>query len=330
MLPEMQNLSWMNLTVWSLALAAGVISVSLISQVLFAARREDFSLRGLATDTLALWWALPVAGVLVLFTARAMPQFAGPGFTTGPGTEAGSEGAEEEQGDSPLIPDDSLIYAEGREQRLPEEQQSAYGTRVAADGELWVTRARADQEAVLTTAEGLPLTAEQRNERDAADGFVVLSSRQFATVEEAEAEVADATRERIMTTISRQHGLPQTWTLPDSVLADAQIIPRRHIETISRESGNVTFNVYRVWWEVAFTPEAMEQLEPVWKDQIVTSRLWSLGDLAALLTLLAGAATSYLRLDTLTGGRYRQRLKFAAVLLVVAGGALGAVLLPVA
>ncbi|MCA9115689.1 MAG: hypothetical protein KDA79_11440 [Planctomycetaceae bacterium] len=323
----------MNLTVWSLALAAGVISVSLISQVLFAARREDFSLRGLVTDTLALWWALPVAGVLVLFTARAMPQFAGPGFTTGPGTEAGSEGAEEEQGDSPLIPDDSLIYAEGREQRLPEEQQSAYGTRVAADGELlplWVTRARADQEAVLTTAEGLPLTAEQRNERDAADGFVVLSSRQFATVEEAEAEVADATRERIMTTISRQHGLPQTWTLPDSVLADAQIIPRRHIETISRESGNVTFNVYRVWWEVAFTPEAMEQLEPVWKDQIVTSRLWSLGGLAALLTLLAGAATSYLRLDTLTGGRYRQRLKFAAVLLVVAGGALGAVLLPVA
>jgi hypothetical protein len=303
--------SWMGLSVAAVAVAAGIAAVALVATVLFSARKEQMSVRGLASQTLALWWALPVAGVLVLFGAKALPQFATPGI------EYGHEAAPHEDESAPGIPDESLIHAEGdTEPALPVEQQSSFGTRVADAGEplpLWVTRSVTDA-----------------GEQTAADGSVVVSSRQFATVEEAEAEVAGIARKRIVQHVSRQHSFPQSWTLPDSLLADAEVVPRRHIETISRETGTVKFNVYRAWWEIAFTPEAAATLEPVWQKQIVDRRLWSLGGLLALLTLMAGAATSYLRLDTLTAGRYRRRLLVATVLLVVAGGALGVALLPIA
>ena len=317
--------SWMGISVFTLAAGAAIVAVGLVSHVLLSARADRFSLRHLAGQTLALWWALPVAAVLVLFAGKAVPQFAG--SSSGGQHEAIPHDDESHEDEStPGIPDDSLISAEGDEEPPPAaaaaEQHSRWDTPIAAvDAPLpdWATQTSSGDESAET-------------DTDAADHgqTVVIPGRQFATVEEAEADVARLAQQRIRQHISRSHGLPADWTVPESLLAESTLVPRRHIETISRKSGRFSFNVYRAWWEVSFSPAAEAVLEPVWQEQIVTGRLWALGGLVALLTLLTGTATSYLRLDAVTAGRYRGRLKLAAVLLVLAGGGLGLALLPIA
>jgi hypothetical protein len=45
-----------------------------------------------------------------------------------------------------------------------------------------------------------------------------------------------------------------------------------------------------------------------------------------MLTLMFGTTAAYLRLDDLTNGMYRLRLKFAATSLIVSGGLIAVVL----
>ena len=67
----------------------------------------------------------------------------------------------------------------------------------------------------------------------------------------------------------------------------------------------------------------------MWREQIVERRLWTLGSLLGVFTLILGATATYLRLDAATSGAYRLRLKLATVALIVAGGMGVAMMLPV-
>lgn len=57
-----------------------------------------------------------------------------------------------------------------------------------------------------------------------------------------------------------------------------------------------------------------------WKSQMVNRRLVSLSGGMALLTVLLGTASTYLRLNHATGGQYRTRLRMAAAAVVAAVG----------
>jgi hypothetical protein len=64
-----------------------------------------------------------------------------------------------------------------------------------------------------------------------------------------------------------------------------------------------------------------------WKQDVVPGRLEALGGFAALLTLTFATGAAYFRLDDRTHGRYRGRLKLAAVAIIGAGAAAAAALI---
>ena len=80
--------------------------------------------------------------------------------------------------------------------------------------------------------------------------------------------------------------------------------------------------MYVVHLQMELSPRVRKVLFPYWREQVVTQRLWMIGGLVALLTLITGTVAAYFRLDTLSGGAYRNRLKLAAVALIVSGGLL--------
>ena len=153
----------------------------------------------------------------------------------------------------------------------------------------------------------------------AADANVfVLSSRQYATVDEAEREVLERAEQAIANLFDREYGNHGRWAIPPRLLEDA--IRRRHVEPITHTTGTVDFEVYRLHAQAVIDSPLREKLHEAWRNQISQRRLWTLGGLLGFATLLVGSCAAYLRLDMLTQGEYRRRLKFAALALITAGG----------
>ena len=155
--------------------------------------------------------------------------------------------------------------------------------------------------------------------------LVVVSSGRFLTVEEAETKaLAQATAElkKDFHAIYAQSGI---WNLPVEVVRD-RAIRKRHVEPVTHDftiGGEIKpTQMYVVHLQVELSPKVRDVLFPYWREQIVTQRLWMIGGLVGLLTFMTGTLAAYFRLDTLSGGAYRNRLKFAAVALIVSAGLL--------
>lgn len=82
--------------------------------------------------------------------------------------------------------------------------------------------------------------------------------------------------------------------------------------------------VYQVYWKLDFSQQAREDI----RQTAALPRVWILGGLVGLLTLIAVAIATYLRLDARTEGKYRLQLKSATTVFVVAAGLLVTALLP--
>ena len=154
----------------------------------------------------------------------------------------------------------------------------------------------------------------------------VISSKQYATVDEADEQVGWAALEKIREDFHRLHGHQGHWTIPPAIVQDA--IRHRYVEPITHTTGTVDFEVYRVHAQVVLDPPLRGALHKVWREQISQRRLWTLGSLLGFATLLVGVCAAYLRLDLLTQGAYRRRLKLATVALIAAGGLAAAGLMP--
>ncbi len=113
----------------------------------------------------------------------------------------------------------------------------------------------------------------------------------------------------------------------DAVREDA--VRRTHVEKIHRKtvSSGTPFIVYRGYQQIELSPAVFTQLLSSWKDQVLPARLEELGAIAALLTLTFATGAAYFRLDDRTHGRYRRRLKLAAVAIIGAGAAAAAALI---
>jgi hypothetical protein len=152
---------------------------------------------------------------------------------------------------------------------------------------------------------------------------VVIEGSPKVTPEEAIASALAKAAGFLKQEHAKVYGEHGQWNLPLTVVRDhAQVdlfVEPYKVVTAGEPQG-ITTN--RAFVLISLSPEVRQQVYLTWREQIVERRLWAFGGggVFALATLIVGAGAGYLRLDTLSHGAYRRRLKLAAVSLIVAGG----------
>lgn len=151
--------------------------------------------------------------------------------------------------------------------------------------------------------------------------LISLSSGRFATIAEAEEQVASQALAR-----ARQHfsGMDTIDWHADQVRV-AELIDQNAVKDCVGEvipnydfGNGIKATMYRVHARIDLNAQLADALQNFARDKTVDRRLMSLGGLLGLVTLMLGTAASYFRLDDATNGAYRKRLKLAAVALIAA------------
>lgn len=180
--------------------------------------------------------------------------------------------------------------------------------------------------------------------RTASDLSLVASSHsdvivaRGASVADAETKLAAIARKRLFENVDSNQHRPGDSSLllqasDRSIKAHAV---RRRFEQPGTEKVRVrrpggtdieySNTVYQVYWQLDRSDSARNGI----RQDAAAPRLWLIGGLIGLLTLIAAAVATYLRLDARTAGKYRTRLKFATTSFIVAAGMLLTALLPIA
>jgi len=119
----------------------------------------------------------------------------------------------------------------------------------------------------------------------------VLSSQQFATVEEAEAELFQSITTDVQTGFTYHWPETQGWVPTREDIVASGLITEKVIETIPLKVGEFENPVYRVSWLVEFRPEANKALHARWFPLEAERRSrWILAGLAGITGLLGGTA----------------------------------------
>lgn len=153
---------------------------------------------------------------------------------------------------------------------------------------------------------------------------IVLSAR-GAHVEDAERKLVKQTRDLLSQEFPKQFGEMNFGRL------NAKTIKRHLVEKVEEQPGVETVGTYRndatqVYWKLNLNQENRIHL----REAVVTPRLWILGGVFGLLTIIVVALAGYFRLDAKTEGRYRFRLKLATTSLIVGTGIVLTAMLPLA
>lgn len=119
---------------------------------------------------------------------------------------------------------------------------------------------------------------------------LVLSSKQYATLDEARQELtADVIRllENDFRSVfhTSADGL-RSLSIPE---LRSLAVKQEHTETTPTDFGNFTAPMHRVWWQVELSPEVRTKLRALWKEQTQDVRTWIVaGTLIDITVLLAG------------------------------------------
>ncbi len=161
--------------------------------------------------------------------------------------------------------------------------------------------------------------------------IVVLSSGRRAAVDPSEKDDAvNATRRQVYTqTVSlirsyfnEAYPISGNLPVPDPVVRSAY--GKTFTEKQKSDSGPI---VYRYHAQVRLSPEIVDRLLPAWKSQQTQHRLYVFCTALGVLTLVLGTTTAYLRLDRMTDGAYRGRLKLASLSFITAGSLIAGIFL---
>jgi hypothetical protein len=185
-----------------------------------------------------------------------------------------------------------------------------------------------NEPAVETEGEKLPEWAKTEIVDDGGRKLVVVPGGFAGSQKEAEHNALEAARLVVGDAI--QHADPKvgTW-LPSAESVRQVALLHTFVEKIHRKtvSTGTPFIVYRAYHQVELSPRVFDLLVANWKHEVLPGRLEALGGLVALLTLTFATGAAYFRLDDRTQGRYRGRLKLAAVAVIGAGAAAAAALI---
>ena len=158
--------------------------------------------------------------------------------------------------------------------------------------------------------------------------LIVISGEQYPALAKAHKDALDVAVRAVKEDFQQTHSAAGDWRLPVA-LVKREAIRQEYVETITRETELNSFQVYRVYYQLELSPQVRKAVFTSWRNQIVEKRLWILGSLVGFVALVLGTTATYLRLDALTGGLYRRRLKLASVSLLIAGGLSLAAILPI-
>jgi hypothetical protein len=126
---------------------------------------------------------------------------------------------------------------------------------------------------------------------------LVLTSKQFATIEEAREEIAATAKEMLRQDFERIYRVtaPAIGDLPTNAVRDLAV-RQEFVETIERDFGNFYAPMHRVWWQLEISPEVRNNLFPVWKTRTQEQRMLAVaGSLVAATIGLAGISFLFRR-----------------------------------
>jgi hypothetical protein len=176
---------------------------------------------------------------------------------------------------------------------------------------------------IRQTSSDAPEWAVQPASGTETQNLVVLTSQRFATLEEAEMQITEKAAAEIREHCRREDPDGCSGEVPVRLINEYAV--RELIgEVLDQDFGNgIKGKMYRAHLKLDLgNPTLQTAVQRLWHSQVAEQRLVVLGTAAGLITLMLGAAAGFFRLDDLTGGQYRGRLKLAAASLIAAGGLL--------
>ena len=134
---------------------------------------------------------------------------------------------------------------------------------------------------------------------------IVLTSQQYATKEEAEAELrvaAVALVEQDLQRIQTGSFRPTTWQpAAEDVIAHA--VQQRYDEIADRDFGKFTHPMIRVSWQVELSPRVRTEFAPAWRRALISFRIMLVAAIAIDFTALATLSLMYFRIAARMRGR---------------------------
>ena len=128
---------------------------------------------------------------------------------------------------------------------------------------------------------------------------IVLTSQQYATKEEAEAELrvaAVALVEQDLQRIQTGSFGPKTWQpRVEDVIAHA--VQQRYDEIADRDFGKFTHPMIRVSWQVELSPRVRTEFAPAWRRELISFRIKLVAAVAIDFTALACLSLMYFRIS---------------------------------
>lgn len=119
----------------------------------------------------------------------------------------------------------------------------------------------------------------------------VLTSQQFATVDEAEAELFQSVTTDIQSGFGELWPQTRGWIPSRSDIESSGLITEKVVETIPLKVGEFETPVYRASWLVEFRPAVHEALQARWRPLEAERRShWLLAGLAGITGLMGGTA----------------------------------------
>ena len=142
--------------------------------------------------------------------------------------------------------------------------------------------------------------------------FTIRSSR-YAGIEEAEADLLGHLRPRLAGYLRDGGYAIDASKITEQHLRQARIVKQRVVEQFDLEIGAHVEPVYQATWQVSLRPSIRDAIGRDYRLAVKQDRLWQVALAGGLLTLLFGTWAAYFRIDDNTGGRYRSRLRAAAI-----------------
>lgn len=158
------------------------------------------------------------------------------------------------------------------------------------------------------TAPQRPAWVDQTRVIDGDCTRIVLTSQQYATKEEAEAELRVAAVKLIEQDLLRiQTGefRPQSWhPAAEDVIAHA--VQQRYDEIAERDFGKFTHPMIRVSWQIELSPRVRTEFAPAWRRALISFRIILVAAIAIDFTALATLGLMYFRIAARMRGQSRE------------------------
>ena len=131
---------------------------------------------------------------------------------------------------------------------------------------------------------------------------IVLSSGLWSTEQEASRELLPRAASIVRLDFSERHQSP--FDRPSQrFLSDEQLariaVKRQYLEPVTKKTGSMELPMCRLWQQIEISPTVRTEIYPVWKSAVLGNRVVIIGTVLAMMTLMANAASLFVKLKRL-------------------------------